>query len=34
MVKKAATKVTTSKAKGTGSLFTKSPRNFRIGGDI
>jgi large subunit ribosomal protein L7Ae len=33
MPKKVA-KVTSSKAKGTGSLFTKSPRNFRIGGDI
>lgn len=33
MPKKPA-KVTTTKGKGTGSLFTKSPRNFRIGGDI
>jgi len=33
MVKKTATKVT-SKAKGSGSLFTKTPRNYRIGGDI
>jgi len=31
---KKVSKVTSSKAKGTGSLFTKSPRNFRIGGDI
>lgn len=31
---KKTTKVTSTKAKGTGSLFTKSPRNFRIGGDI
>lgn len=31
---KKAGKVTQPKGKGAGSLFTKSPRNYRIGGDI